>query len=844
MEHAQAQTSVTLLTTRPGILRAALLEAVLPRSVRRAMRASFFFLALFLFFLWLVTWFAGGFFLAADGARFLQKLLGGVALIVSAPLWFFVVAEFYFLTVSRPEQLLESSASDGNRFFSIHYGAARRLWNLDAFRKTEVDISRLYQTLPGDSFMRQVFLRLGIDAADANVFIQLKEKKELYVGRDRLLQTLVSEAEEVKSDLITAREFAMLLFDLDTDFEQFLFQHEIRKEDLRGAAHWVSTLVQLKQAELRWWERAILGRMPTFGASLVFGYTYTLDKFARDVRAGSQGAIIPEGAVHGRELQEIASILARSDQANAILVGEPGSGKTAILEQLTRLILEGSAPAALWQKRLIAMDSVALIAVAKQKGELEALCVKVMNEAANAGNVVLVLEHFPEFIESASQIGVNAVSILEPYLEGTELQVIALSDKDQYHRVLEPNATITKLFERVEIEEPEVSNTVFVLEEIAYGLEKTHAVFITYPALVEAANLADRYITDGAMPEKAIDILERAVTQAVNAGEMFVTKLHAQRAVEERTHIPIEKASGKEAEKLLKMEEVLHQRVIGQHVAITAVANALRRARTGLHAGKRPIGSVFFFGGPGVGKTETAKALAEIYFGSKDAMSRFDMSEFQGPEGVNKLIGSFETGEPGVLSNALRSKPFSLLLFDEFEKSSRDVINLFLQILEEGFFTDANGKRVSARDAIIITTSNAASNLIWDMVQQGKDVAALQKEVVDAIRQQGVFAPEILNRFDAIVVFEPLDKEKLHEVAKLLLEELAKNLKKQEIELVITEELIAKVVDMGYDPVMGARPMRRAITDHVEQVIARKLLEGSLKRGGRVEFTSEEMASL
>ena len=225
-------------------------------------------------------------------------------------------------------------------------------------------------------------------------------------------------------------------------------------------------------------------------------------------------------------------------------------------------------------------------------------------------------------------------------------------------------------------------------------------------------------------------------------------------------------------------------------------------------------------------------------------MSRFDMSEFQGPEGVNKLIGSFETGEPGVLSNALRSKPFSLLLFDEFEKSSRDVINLFLQILEEGFFTDAHGKRVSARDAIIITTSNAASNLIWDMVQQGKDVAALQKEVVDAIRQQGVFTPEILNRFDAIVVFEPLDKEKLHEVARLLLAELADRLKKQEIELVITEELTAKVVEIGYDPVMGARPMRRAITDRVEQIIARKLLEGTLQRGGTIQFTSEEIQAL
>ena len=843
MSNEQAQTPITLIPTYTGILRAVRLEAVLARSLRHSMLASFFFLTLFLFFVWLLSLFAGGLFFSEDGERVLHKLLGGVTLIVSAPFWFFTVAEFYFLTTSRSRPLLEASFSDGPRVFGVNYGASCRLWRLDAFRKTEVDVSQLYLTLRDDFFMQQLFLRLGVELADVKEFIESKEK-ELLMSRELLFQTLVYEAVEAKSDMITAREFAMLLFDMDKDFEEFLFRHEIRKQDLLGVAHWVSTLVQLKQAQLRWWERAILGHMPTFGASLMFGYTYMLDKFARDISAGSQGAIIPEGAAHGKELQEIASILARSDQANVILVGEPGSGKSAILEQLTRLILEGSAPPALWQKRLIAMDSVTLVAATKQKGELEELLVRVMNEAATAGNVVLVLERFPEFIESARQMGVNAISILEPYLEGTELQVIALSDKDQYHRVLESNSTITKLFERVEIAEPDVSNIVYILEEIAYGLEKTHSVYITYPALVEAANLADRYITNGAMPEKAIDVLERAVTEAVNAGEKFVTKQHVQRAVEERTHIPVEKASGKEAEKLLQMEEVLHQRVIGQHAAITAVANALRRARAGLQAGKRPIGSFLFLGPTGVGKTETAKALAQIYFGSEDAMARFDMSEFQGPEGVSKLIGSFETSEPGMLSNALRSKPFSLLLFDEFEKSSRDVVNLFLQILEEGFFTDAHGKRVSARDAIIITTSNAAGNLVWDMVQQGKDVSTLQKEVVDAIRQQGVFAPEILNRFDAIVVFEPLDKEKLHEVAKLLLEELAKNLKKQEIEFGITEELIAKVVEMGYDPVMGARPMRRAIADRVEQIIARRLLDGSLRRGGIIQFTSEEIQTL
>ncbi|TSC77487.1 MAG: ATPase [Parcubacteria group bacterium Gr01-1014_29] len=837
------QTPVHLRTASPLIFRAVRFEALLPRLLRRNVLAASFFLFILIGAIYLVLAVAAYTSFESGVIQGFRNIIGGIALVLAGPLWFLIVAEFYFLTTSRSEPLWDASLADGEKTFYCNYGAARRLWRLDAFRKDEVDVAVLYQTFLEDTFTKQLFLRLGVPWSDVGEFLGAKEKR-LPISRDLLFQTLVYEAHEARSEVVTAREFALLLFDLDKDFESFLFQYEIRKDTLLGAADWVSTLIQLEQSRLRWWERALLGRMPTFGASLLFGYTYTLDKFAHDVRAGGQGAIIPKGAVHVAELSEIAEILARSAQANVLLVGEPGSGKMAILEQLTRLILEGAAPAPLWQKRLVTMDTMALTATTKQKGDLEALVIKVMNEASIAGNIVLILERFPEFIESAAYLGVNAVTLLEPYLEGTQLQVVALSDKEQFHRTLETNPTITKLFEKVEVKEPEGASTVFILEESAYDLEKRYPVVVSYQALLASTDLADRYITDGAMPEKAIDLLERAITQAVAAGERVVEKRHVERAVEERTHIPVQKASGKEVEQLLKMEGTLHQRIIGQHVAITAIANALRRARSGLHAGKRPIGSFLFLGPTGVGKTETAKALAQIYFGSEDLMVRFDMSEFQGPEGVNKLIGSFDTGEPGALANALRAHPFSLLLFDEFEKSSREVVNLFLQILEEGFFTDARGKRVSARDTIIITTSNAGSNLIWDMVRQGKDPALLQKEVVDAIRQEGIFAPEVLNRFDAVVVYEPLDKEKLQHVARLLLAELAAHLKKQDIELVITDDLIAKVVEIGFDPVMGARPMRRAITDRVEQIIARKLLDGSLQRGQTFQFTPEEVSKL
>ncbi len=837
-----SQQSVQLLTTRPGIFRAVRLEAALPRALRRNMLAASFFLAILLFAFLLIAALAGGMLLSEAAAESAVQLVGGMLLLAAAPFLFLLIAEFYFLTTSRAEPLWSAKLPDGEKIFFCNYGAARRLWQLNALRADEVDIALLYLAFLEDKFTKQFFLRLGIPFENVRQFVEGKQK-QLPLSRDLFFQTLVYEAHESGSETITAREFMLLLFDVDKDFEEFLFRYEIRKPDVLGAADWVSALVETAHMRMRWWEKAILGRMPTFGAVLLFGYTYTLDKFARDVSAGNQGSIVPRGFTHERELDELAQILARAGQANVILVGDPGSGKMAMLEQLARLILEGTAPPALWEKRLVALDTVSLTATTKNKGDLEALVIKVMNEAATAGNVVLILNNFAEFMESAAYLGVNAVSLLGPYLEGTELQVVALSDADQYHRVLETNPNITKLFEKVELVEPQGETAVYVLEEIAFDLEKRFPVVITYPALKAAVELADRYIADGAMPEKAIDVLERGVTAAAASGETLVVKSYMEQAVEERTHIPVRQAKGEEAQQLLEMEEELHKRIIGQDAAVTAVANALRRARSGLHAGKRPVGSFLFLGPTGVGKTETAKALAEVYFGSEDAMTRFDMSEFQGAEGVNKLIGSYDAREPGALANALRARPFSLLLFDEFEKSSRDVINLFLQILEEGFFTDARGKRVSARDTIIITTSNAGSNLIWDMVREGKDPSAMQKEMVDAIRREGVFAPEILNRFDAIVVYQPLDKEMLARVARLLLAELARRLHAQDIELVITDALVAKVVEIGYDPAMGARPMRRAIADRVEQIIARKLLDGSLQRGSRFEFSSEEIAS-
>lgn len=823
-----------ILNNYSPLFRAARLEFVLPRAKRiRLLNIS---LALVLFASVLYV-------LAALLDTIASARMLGLLLLFLGPAWLLLLMEFYFLVNARSVPFLQARVKDEDKTFFLDLEGAERLMYMEALRREEIDAMDLYGLFRESIFSQLLILRLGIAPEEFAAFMQGRNKS-IPVSRDLLLETLISEASASGSDTIGAREFVLFLFDTDKDFEKFLFDRKIRKIEVLGASQWISAVLERERSRARFWERSVLAHIPTLGQGLAFGYTYLLDRYAHDLSAGRQGSIVPAADIHRQEIQTIQEILSRSGQTNVVLVGEPGSGKESILEEIARMIMEERIVPALAHKRLVVLDTSSLTAAAKEKGALEEMTIRLMNEAVGAGNIILVIEKFPEFLQSGLQLGVDFASLLEPYMEGNAIQVAALADREQFHKVVEPNGTLMKLFEKVDVQETVVSSAVYILEEVALALEARTHVVITYQALLAAADLADRYITTGAMPEKAIDLLDRAVVMTESSGKDFVGAEEVERAVEGRTHIPVGKAKDAEAKKLLKLEEFLHKRVVGQDAAITAVANALRRARAGLHAGKRPIGSFLFLGPTGVGKTETAKAIAEVYFGADTAMIRFDMSEFQGPEGVNKLIGSFESGQPGVLANALREHPFGLLLFDEFEKSSREVVNLFLQILEEGFFTDALGHRVSARECMIICTSNAGSNLIWDLLQAGKDPALLQQEVVNSIRQQGLFSPEILNRFDAIITFHPLDTEKLRAIARLLLEDLAKQLKGQDIELIITDMLINRVVEIGHDPQMGARPMRRAIADRIEQIIAKKLLEGSIQRGGKIEFTAGEIGTL
>jgi ATP-dependent Clp protease ATP-binding subunit ClpC len=392
--------------------------------------------------------------------------------------------------------------------------------------------------------------------------------------------------------------------------------------------------------------------------------------------------------------------------------------------------------------------------------------------------------------------------------------------------------------------ENELGGILDMLQQRALERERETGVVFSITALEAIATLADRYFPTGTPTDKAFDLLEELVPQAQARGQEQVRKSHVEDLVSDKSHVPVGEPTLEERKKLLSLEDYLHKRVIAQDQAIGSVAKALRRARAGVGAGKKPIGSFLFLGPTGVGKTETAKALAEALFNDEEAMLRIDMSEFQGEAAIAELIGSFESGKAGRLPSLVRAKQYGVLLLDEFEKSSKDVHDLFLQILDEGHFTDSAGDRVDMRNLVIIATSNAGAKLIWQWEKEGQNLAQQKRKLIDHLVHEQLYRPEFLNRFDDIILFHPLKPEHVKKIARLHLEHNAKRIHaEQNIELQITDELVDHVSRVGYDPQFGGRPLERAIQDEVEQVLADQILAGKLKAGDTIAYNNAQFQS-
>jgi len=494
----------------------------------------------------------------------------------------------------------------------------------------------------------------------------------------------------------------------------------------------------------------------------------------------------------------------------------------------------GNSVSAVNHKRIVQFDISALKSTTKSPQEAESTLEKCFAEAVKAKNVILVINDFHNYIANVSQPGmINIAAIMGRYLPLKNFQVVGITSFDGWHTSIERNSSFSNLFEKVEATEISENDTLVLMEQFVPFFEAKNKKYISFRALKEILKMSSRYMAQSAFPEKALRLLdETLVYLKMYTKDNVLREEHIKRVVSEKVKIPLDDLESKEKQKLLNLEDLIHTRLVNQTEAVKEVASALRRARSEVNLKAGPIGSFLFLGPTGVGKTETAKALAETYFGSEQNMIRFDMSEFQAIEDIKRLIGTSQ--ENGLLTTKIKEKPFSLLLLDELEKAHPNILTLFLQVLDEGWLTDGLGRKVDFKNTIVIATSNVASEIIMEDVKIGESLEKTKARVFSYAFEKRLLKPEFINRFDAVVLFKPLGKPELLQIAGLMLNKLAKSLLDKGVKLEITQELKEKIVELSYNPAFGAREMKRIMQDKVENSLAKGLLMGDLKRGTRV----------
>lgn len=625
----------------------------------------------------------------------------------------------------------------------------------------------------------------------------------------------------------------------DPYFQKILISKKLKTEDIDNLSLWLEKIEEKRKKRKRFWEYENLAKKGTLAKEWTAGYTITLDRYSNDLTEMVRKKYF-ELVGHQQEIKMTERILSREEINNVLIVGEPGTGKRSMVYALTKRSLLGQSLAGVNYKRVVELDLPALLAQIERMEEVEAVLDTIFQEVMRAGNIILVIDEFHNYIGQITRPGVVDISgIITPFLRFPQFQIVALTSYEGLHRHIEKNPSLLGLFGKVEVSGISQRETLVLLEYLAFVLEKKHKIFISYPALREIVSLSDRYFPSLHFPEKAMNILDETVVYLVGSvREKVVLPKHVAKVITEKTEIPVGEMEAKEREVLLDLESLIHQRIINQDEAVREVATALRRARSEITVRKGSMGVFLFLGPTGVGKTETSKALAENYFGSENKMIRLDMSEFQDIKDIPRLIGG--PNEIGLLATPVRESPFSLILLDEIEKANPNILNLFLQVFDEGHLTDGFGRKVDFKNTIIIATSNAGYKVILKALKSRSQWSGVKQKLLDYLFEKRIFRPEFINRFDAVVVFRPLTKENLLDISELMLLKLKKNLQEKGIEFIIREPLKQKIVELGYSPVFGAREMRRVIQDKIENVLASALLSGELKRGQRVTLDPEQ----
>lgn len=552
--------------------------------------------------------------------------------------------------------------------------------------------------------------------------------------------------------------------------------------------------------------------------------TPTLDSVSLDITKMAASKPLPDFVGREEQVKRVVDILSQEKGKNVLLLGEPGSGREALVKYLAKLIISGDAPRALATKRLVGIETTKLLAGITNQGDLAQRIKDVFEEVKSSGNIVLYIEEIQDL--GIGEVGgrYNLYSLILPFLESSDFQFIAITEEANLSRVLEKNKSFASLFTKVELPPASLGETIDILKNRSIEYERYRHIKISLLALKKIAQLTKAYIHDLVLPDAALRVLEESLVEN-EAG--WVKSSVVEKVVQDRSAVPIVEASSKLKKNLLNLEGVIAQQVIDQEVAVKVVAQTLRRSAAHLRDMNRPIGSFLFVGPTGVGKTELAKILNKVYFSGKGNFLRLDMSEYQTTEAIDKLIG--QQGEEGYLTEAIYQHPYSLILLDELEKAEEKVLNLFLQVFDDGRLTSGSGKTVDFTNTIIIATSNAASLLIARGLGVGKSVEDLKGQVYEELLK--IFHPELVNRFDEVVIFKTLSPTALQSIIKLKLASLGEKLKDQGYKVEFAPELIGELAKKGFDPVMGARPLRRLIQDTLEAKLSELILQEKLPKG-------------
>ncbi len=559
--------------------------------------------------------------------------------------------------------------------------------------------------------------------------------------------------------------------------------------------------------------------------------TPTLDSFSIDftdmAAAGEAGFLIG----HQQEYNRLIDILSRSIKPNALLVGEPGSGKEAIISALAHAIIKDEVPESIFDKRVVSLQLGNLISGAST-AEISSRLNKVVEEIISSGNIILYIPDIHNLVKTSGDT-MNAADILMPVINNDAFPLIGATYPREFKQFIEPLSDFTNAFENIRIEEISEDDAIKILAYDSLILEKQYKITISFSAIKAAVELSHKYFRQKLLPSSAQDLLRESLSFAISCKDGLLQADDVIAVVERKLNIPVRRAGKEEAKKLLNLENIIHQFLVDQEQAVSAVSRALREYRSGLSRKGGPIASFLFVGPTGVGKTELSKILAKIQFGSENLMVRFDMSEYQTKESIMRFIGTPDGKISGSLTDAIMQKPFSLVLLDEFEKAYPDILNLFLQVFDDGRLTDSLGRTVDFSNTIIIATSNAHSNFIKERIEAGDNIKKISEELKKKLTEY--FKPELLNRFSQIIVFKNLSREDIVAIAKFQLKSLAKSLEEQGIGFSCDEEATRKIAELGYDPVFGARPLRGVISEKLRSVLAEKILRGEVAKGDSVK---------